>query len=199
MFWEHPYDNPLARMYWGKIPVEKAVAYFYFAPKAGTALMVYGAKYHGRADIVMDLGKMLADEMNGFFDDIDDIIPVPISIRRMMQRSYNQSDMIARGISKVTGLPIERHAVIRRHFDKSQTHLTRDERIKNVDAVFVLKDADALRGKHVLRVDDVITTGATTISCANQILKAENVKISILSLGYASKQKAQEVHEPMLV
>ena len=179
MFWEHPYDNPLARMYWGKIPVEKAVAYFYFAPKAGTALMVYGAKYHGRADIVMDLGKMLADEMNGFFDDIDCIIPVPISIRRMMQRSYNQSDMIARGISKVTGLPIERHAVIRRHFDKSQTHLTRDERIKNVD--------------------DVITTGATTISCANQILKAENVKISILSLGYASKQKAQEVHEPMLV
>ena len=117
----------------------------------------------------------------------------------MMQRSYNQSDMIARGISKVTGLPIERHAVIRRHFDKSQTHLTRDERIKNVDAVFVLKDADALRGKHVLLVDDVITTGATTISCANQILKAENVKISILSLGYASKQKAQEVHEPMLV
>ena len=161
--------------------------------------MEYGAKYDGRADIVMDLGKMLADEMNGFFDDIDCIIPVPISIRRMMQRSYNQSDMIARGISKVTGLPIERHAVIRRHFDKSQTHLTRDERIKNVDDVFVLKDADALRGKHVLLVDDVITTGATTISCANQILKAENVKISILSLGYASKQKAQEVHEPMLV
>ena len=199
MFWEHPYDNPLARMYWGKIPVEKAVAYFYFAPKAGTALMVYGAKYHGRADIVMDLGKMLADEMNVFFDDVDCIIPVPISIRRMMQRSYNQSDMIARGISKVTGIPIERHAVIRRHFDKSQTHLTRDERIKNVDDVFVLKDADALRGKHVLLVDDVITTGATTISCANQILKAENVKISILSLGYASKQKAQEVHEPMLI
>ena len=86
MFWEHPYDNPLARMYWGKIPVEKAAAYFYFVPKAGTAQMVYGAKYHGRGDIVMDLGKMLADEMNGFFDDIDCIIPVPISIRRMMQR-----------------------------------------------------------------------------------------------------------------
>ena len=199
MFWEHPYDNPLARMYWGKIPVEKAVAYFYFTSKAGTALMVYGAKYHGRADIVIELGEMLTDEMKGFFDDIDCIIPVPISIKRMMQRGYNQSDMIAQGISNVTGIPIERHAVIRTSFDKSQTHLTRDERIQNVDDAFVLKDADAIRGKHILLVDDVITTGATTISCANQILKAENVKISILSLGFASRAKAQEVHEPMMM
>ena len=114
-------------------------------------------------------------------------------------RGYNQSEMIARGIRKVTGIPIERHAVIRRYFDKSQTHLTREERRDNVDDVFVLKDADAINGKHVLIVDDVITTGATTISCANEVLKAENVKVSILALGFASKAKAQEVHEPMMI
>ena len=199
MFWEHPYDNPLARMYWGKIPVEKAVAYFYFAPKAGTALMVYGAKYHGRGNIAIELGEMLADEMKGFFDDFDCIVPVPVTIKRKMKRGYNQSDMIAQGISNVTGIPIERHTVIRRHFDKSQTHLTRDERILNVDDVFVLKDADSVKGKHVLLVDDVITTGATTISCAKQILKAENVKISILSLGFASRAKAQDVQMPKMI
>ena len=199
MFWEHPYDNPLARMYWGKIPVEKAAAYFYFVPKAGTAQMVYGAKYHGRGNIAIELGEMLADEMKGFFDDFDCIVPVPVTIKRKMKRGYNQSDMIAQGISNVTGIPIERHTVIRRHFDKSQTHLTRDERIQNVDDVFVLKDADSVKGKHVLLVDDVITTGATTISCAKQILKAENVKISILSLGFASRAKAQEVQMPKMI
>ena len=199
MFWEHPYDNPLARMYWGKIPVEKAAAYFYFVPKAGTAQMVYGAKYHGRGNIAIELGEMLADEMKGFFDDFDCIVPVPVTIKRKMKRGYNQSDMIAQGISNVTGIPIERHTVIRRHFDKSQTHLTRDERILNVDDVFVLKDVDSVKGKHVLLVDDVITTGATTISCAKQILKAENVKISILSLGFASRAKAQEVQMPKMI
>ena len=199
MFWEHPYDNPLARMYWGKIPVEKVVAYFYFTPQSAQARMVYGAKYHGRANIALELGEMLADEMNGFFDDIDIIIPLPVSIKRRMIRGYNQSEMIARGISKVTGIPIERHAVIRRYFDKSQTHLTREERRDNVDDVFVLKDADAIKDKHVLIVDDVITTGATTISCANEILKAENVKVGILALGFASKAKAQEVHQPKII
>ena len=199
MFWEHPYDNPLARMYWGKIPVEKVVAYFYFTSQSGQARMVYGAKYHGLANVAIELGEMLADEMEGFFDDIDCIIPLPVSIRRRMMRGYNQSEMIARGISKVMEIPIERHAVIRRYFDKSQTHLTREERRENVDDVFVLKDADAIKNKHVLIVDDVITTGATTISCANEILKAENVKVSILALGFASKAKAQEVHQPMII
>lgn len=198
MFGEHPYDNPMARMYWGKIPVEKVAAYFYFAPKSGVAQLIYGVKYHGRANIAIELGEMLADEMQDFFDDIDCIVPLPISIKRRMKRGYNQSDMIARGVCKATGIPIESHAVIRRYFEKSQTHLTRIERRENVDDVFVLKDADALHGKHVLIVDDVITTGATTISCAEQILKAGSVKVSILSLGYSAKQKAQEPHEPML-
>ena len=114
-------------------------------------------------------------------------------------RGYNQSEMIVRGISEATGIPIERHVVIRKSFDRSQTHLTREERRDNVDNVFVLKDADVIKGKHVLIVDDVITTGATTISCANEILKADNVKISILALGFASKAKAQEVHQPKII
>lgn len=196
MFWEHPYDNHMARMYWGRIPVEKVVAYFYFRPKSGVASLVYGVKYHGRANIAIELGEMLVDEMKGFFDDIDCIVPLPISIRRRMKRGYNQSEMIAKGISNVLHIPIERHAVIRRYFDKSQTHLTREERRENVSDVFQLKDAEALQGMHVLIIDDVITTGATTISCAEQILKAQGVKISILSLGYAGLPKSHEESKP---
>lgn len=199
MFWEHPYDNYMARIYWGRIPVEKVAAYFYFRPKSGSANMVYGVKYHGRGSTAVELGEMLADEMEGFFDGIDCIVPLPISIKRRMKRGYNQSDMIVRGISNVLHVPVERLAVIRRSFKRSQTHLTREERMENVSDVFQLKDADALRGKHVLLVDDVITTGATTISCAEQILKAGDVKVSILSLGFAGKQKAQEEPEPVLV
>ena len=159
-------------MYWGKIPVEKVAAYFYFTSQSGQARMVYGAKYHGFANIAIEVGEMLADEMKGFFDDIDCIVPMPISISRRMARGYNQSEMIARGISKATGIPIEKHAVIRRYFSRSQTHLTREERRENVSDVFVLKDADAVKGRHVLLIDDIITTGATTISCASEILKA---------------------------
>lgn len=189
MFWENPYDNHMARMYWGKIAVEKVAAYFYFRPKSGAARMVYDVKYHGRANIAIELGEMIADEMEGFFDDIDCLIPLPISIGRRMKRGYNQSGMIVKGISKATGIPVVRHAVIRRTFDKSQTHLTREQRRENVNDVFVLKDADALRNRHILLVDDVVTTGATTISCAEQMMKVEGVKISILSLGFAGNMR----------
>lgn len=199
LFWEHPYDNPMARMYWGKIPVERVAAYFYFKPKSGPASLVYDVKYHGRANIAVELGEMIADEMEGFFDGVDCIVPLPISIRRRIKRGYNQSEMVARGISNILKIPVEKHAVIRKRFVRSQTHLTREERQENVTDVFQLKDADALCGKHVLLIDDVITTGATTISCAEQILKAQGVKVSILSLGYAGNPKAQEIPEPVLI
>lgn len=189
MFWDTPYDNQLVKMYWGKIPVEKAAAYFYYRPQSGPAHLVYDAKYHGSRDVATEMGEMMADEMGDFFDGIDCIMPLPLSISRRLHRGYNQSEMLARGVSKVTGLPIVRYAVIRKQFGKSQTSLTRMEREENVRDVFELKDGDMLKGKHVLIIDDIITTGATTLACAEEVIKAEDTKVSFLSLGFAGHRK----------
>jgi ComF family protein len=185
MFWEHPYDNPLARMYWGKIPVEKVAAYFYFTSQSGQARMVYGAKYHGFANIAIEVGEMLADEMKGFFDDIDCIIPVPLSWSRKLKRGYNQSNEIAKGIQEVTGIRVEEHIVKRTKFKSSQTHKGRWGREENVRGLFKLTHPEKVRGKHILLIDDICTTGATMVSCGKEIAKAGNVKISILTLGYS--------------
>ena len=187
MFWEHPYDNPLARMYWGKIPVEKVAAYFYFTSQSGQARMVYGAKYHGFANIAIEVGEMLADEMKGFFDDIDCIVPMPISISRRMARGYNQSEMLAIVISDITHKPIITNALQRKDFHQSQTTLNRWQRQENVADTFQLTDDSQLQGKHVLLIDDICTTGATLIACSNALRAIEGIRISVLTLGFTKE------------
>ena len=100
------------------------------------------------------------------------------------RRGYNQSMELARGISEVTGLPVWNQIVRRTRFVKSQTQMGRQERMENVADVFEAKDLSAIRGRHVLLVDDVVTTGATMMACAREILKTEGVRVSLLALGF---------------
>lgn len=185
-FHRSPLDNPMARLFWGVIPVERVAAYIYYAPGSELARAVYDLKYHDRPDIGIALGRMMATEMQaaGFFEGIDLLVPVPLAPRRERQRGYNQSRQIALGISEVSGLPIGDCAVRRTVFKGSQTELSRWDRQQNVEDVFRLRDADSLRGRHVLLVDDIVTTGATITACARELLKACNVRISILSFGF---------------
>ena len=112
------------------------------------------------------------------------IIPLPLAKKRQRQRGYNQSMELARGISEATGLPIYNQIVRRTRFVKSQTQMGRQERMENVADVFEAKDLSAIRGRHVLLVDDVVTTGATMMACAREILKTEGVRVSLLALGF---------------
>ena len=132
------------------------------------------------------LGRLLAEELErcGFFENVDVIVPLPLARVRERQRGYNQSEKIARGIRSMTRLPIERKAVRRLSFSESQTHLEFRERMENVEGAFELVDAHRLTGKHVLIVDDVVTTGATVTACARQILRAGDVKISVASVAF---------------
>lgn len=101
-----------------------------------------------------------------------------------MSRGYNQSMEIARGVSEITHLPVIKNAVKRKSFSASQTHLNRWQRNDNVKDVFILKNNKPLEGKHILIIDDVVTTGATIISCANELNKGGAEKFSVLSLGF---------------
>ena len=120
-----------------------------------------------------------------FFEDIDALLPVPLSKDRLKQRGYNQSEELARGISETTHLPILTNVLRRNAFHQSQTKLDRWQRNENVKDVFSLINAEKISGKHILIIDDIITTGATITAVGEELLKAEGVKISICSLGYA--------------
>jgi len=186
-FQQDPYENEMAKLFWHQIPIERATALFYYEAHSETANILYELKYKNHPEIGEVMGRLMAKELrpSGFFDGIDGIVPIPLAKKRLRQRGYNQSLEIARGISEITCLPIQNKVVKRNAFEGSQTNKGRWERNENVEGVFELRDAAAIQGKHLLIVDDVVTTGATILACAQELCKAGNVKISVLSLGFA--------------
>ena len=184
-FAAHPYDNLMARLFWGQFQIEKAVAMFHYVPQSEHAKIIYELKYHGHPEVGEQMGCLFARQLQatGFFEGIDGIVPMPITRSRRRQRGYNQSEMLARGISEQTGLPIYNNVVERTTFHESQTHVQHFERRENVQKAFRLIDGDAIAGKHLLLVDDIVTTGFSIIACAQQLQQAPDVRISVLTLG----------------
>ena len=186
-FQQDPYENEMAKLFWHQIPIERATALFYYEAHSETANILYELKYKSHPEIGEVMGRLVAKELqpSGFFDGIDGIVPIPLAKKRQRQRGYNQSLEIARGISEITNLPIYNKVVRRNVFEGSQTNKGRWERNENVEKVFEMTDTSPIQGKHLLIVDDVVTTGATILACAQELCKAGNVKISVLSLGFA--------------
>lgn len=143
-------------------------------------------KYRSHPETGELMGRMAAKEFAtcGFFDGIDAIVPVPLAKNRQRERGYNQSLEIARGVSAVTRIPIISKALKRKSFAASQTKMNRWQRNENVEDVFLLTDGNAVKGKHILIIDDVVTTGATVISCATELMKAGGTRFSVMSLGF---------------
>ena len=186
-FHRNAYENEMAKLFWGQITIERAAAFFYYEAHAEPANLIYELKYKNHPEIGETIGRMVATEIkaSGFFDGIDGIVPIPLARKRQLQRGYNQSHEIARGVTEITGLPILSAAVRRNSFEGSQTNKGRWERNENVESVFELQDASMVRGRNLLLIDDVVTTGATVIACAKELVKAGDVKVSVLSLGFA--------------
>ncbi len=182
-----PSDNPVARLFWGQAAVERAAALFYYEARSETSRLIYALKYRGRPDIGVALGRQAAVELAaaGFLAGIDVAVPVPLARRRQRERGYNQSEAIARGVSSATGLPVEARAVVRTLYRGSQTELSRQERLDNVEGAFCLKDSSRLEGRHVLLIDDVVTTGATAIACATAMARVPGIRISFMALGFS--------------
>jgi ComF family protein len=195
-FWDSPEDNKMARLLWGRMNLERAAALCYYGSETRVARIVHHLKYYGRKDLAVEMGKLMGRKMgeHDFFRDMDAIIPVPLAKKRQRSRGYNQSQMIAEGLHAVTGLPVCNHVLERTEFSASQTHLNVFERHENVAKSFRLQDklmeADwncegmNLKGKHLLLVDDVMTTGSTIIACATQLQCIPDVKISVLTIGF---------------
>ena len=112
------------------------------------------------------------------------IVPLPLSKKKKRQRGYNQCDYIAEGLSQISGIPVVKDCVVRTKANESQTHKTRDERWKNTEGIFSLANPEPIEGKHILLIDDILTTGATLTNCAMAIQQTCHCKISIFTLAY---------------
>lgn len=183
-----PLDNIMAKMFWGQIPIERATAMFLYLPQSDSSKIVYNLKYNHKPEIGIVMGRMMAKEAlaSGFFEGIDLIVPVPLTPNRKKQRGYNQSEMLARGISEISGIETSTKIVERKNFKESQTHqMSRQGRMENVDGQFILtSNAKDLTGKHILIVDDVATTGATIIACATAMKNIQGIRFSVMTLAF---------------
>ncbi len=180
-------DNPVAKLFWGRVDVKHAISGFHFHKGGVLQALLHHLKYKGVKEIGyylgMQLGKLLLKTT--YYKEFDFIVPVPLHEKRFKMRGYNQSEWIGKGISSILSIPVDTTTVVRSIETKTQTKKNREDRWKNVADVFEITEDEALFGKHILLVDDVVTTGATLDACAQEIHNVENVKISIATLAYA--------------
>lgn len=187
-FHSTPSDNPIARSFWGKLPVEKATSYFYYHKGGAASCLLRALKYNGRKDIGYVLGRYAACELqpSGFFSGIDFLVPVPLHPLRERKRGYNQSREIARGISSIVQIPLLETCLSRCHNNLTQTHKSSFERWQNTVGLFTDTPFSAsLKDKHILLIDDVLTTGATLVACADALSGIPGLRISLFTLAWA--------------
>ena len=180
-------DNPLAQLFWGRCLIEKAAAFSFFNRGSRIRNIIHNLKYKGIKELGYELGRIygLSLKSSGFTVDIDLIIPVPLHPSKKNIRGFNQSESISLGIADATGLPVDTNSLARTKVSATQTRRSRYERWTNVEGIFRVTGPDIIRDKHILLVDDVITTGSTIESCANELLKVKGVKVSVVALAFA--------------
>lgn len=177
----------MAQLFWGRCLIEKAAAFSFYNKGSRIRNLIHNLKYKGIREVGYELGRIygLSLKSSGFINDIDLIIPVPLHPSKIRIRGFNQSDTISEGLADVTGLAIDTNTLIRTTGSATQTRRSRYERWTNVEGIFSVTDPEIIRGRHILLVDDVITTGSTIESCANELLKVEGVKVSVVAIAFA--------------
>lgn len=182
------YNNVIERNFYGRLQIEQATASFYFTKESLMQHLVHQLKYKGNQAIGVYLGKMLGKQLlqSNKYNAVDVIVPLPLNAKREFKRGYNQAAVICKGITEVFSKPINTTAVARKIFTETQTHHTRIERWQNMDGVFTVINKSAIEGKHILLVDDIITTGATIEACGKVILDAGATCLSVAAVGYTS-------------
>ena len=180
--------NPIIKHFWGKVPVHAATAYYYFHKGEKVQHLIHALKYQGKPEVGHKIGRMLGTELklSELYKDVEAIIPVPLHADKLRLRGYNQSEQLAIGMEEAFSLHCS-DGLQRTKHTETQTRKHRFERFENVDKVFEVKDPPALYNKHILLVDDVITTGSTLVACADELLKVKGSKVSIAAMAYAAR------------
>lgn len=182
-------QNPVAATFWGRVNFQYATSFLYFSRAGRVQHMMHRFKYKGRREIGSLLGELFARELRRSenFQNIDAIVPVPLHWSKQKKRGYNQSEVIANAMAPILKSRLETEVLYRNTATETQTKKSRLLRAENVKGKFSVQYPEKIRGKHLLLIDDIITTGATIEACAQTLLTVDQVKVSIASLAYAGK------------
>lgn len=179
--------NPLQQRFWGKVPVRFAFSYLYFRPKGRVQRLLHRLKYKGAHELGEYIGKrygaLLSD--HHYADQFDLILPVPLHRLKLRRRGYNQSDSFAKGLSEAMQVDWSGSVLVRNTDTSTQTKKSRLDRWQNVEKVFEVKRPDQVKGKRILLVDDVLTTGATLEACAVVLLESGCSEVSVVTIAAA--------------
>lgn len=181
--------NPIEKIFWGRLPIACATSFLYFTKSSILQRLVHQFKYNGKQEIGQYIGRRMGEELQetGRFKDIDALVPLPLFASRERKRGYNQSGVLCDGIAEVLQLPVLKNIITRKSATETQTHKSRTQRWANIEGRFELLQPEAIQNKHILLVDDVITTGATLEACGQALMAAGNTQLSIFTMAYSSR------------
>lgn len=186
--WFHRWpDNPLAKVFWGRIMLEKVFAFYFYTKGGKVQHVLHQLKYNNRPELGVYLGKLFAGDLlkDDAIQDIDFIVPVPLHPGKQRRRGYNQSECFANGLSEGSLIPTDTRSLVRRYSSETQTRKSRYKRWENVKEIFAVDNPASLENKHILLVDDVITTGATIEACGIVLNAIPNIKLSVAAIATA--------------
>lgn len=180
-------ENEFTDRFWGRVPLVAGAALYYFNRKSPIQKALHQLKYHNQADIGVRLGQQLGYllKQSPQFHTVEGILPVPLHPKKERIRGYNQSALLATGLSDILQVPVLSGILTRQQFSESQTRKKRMERFDNVNDVFTVTRPERIRGRHLLLIDDVLTTGATLEACGQVLLETPDVRLSMATIAIA--------------
>ncbi len=179
-------DNTMERSFVGRLDIEAATALFFFYKKGNVQQLIHQLKYKGHQEIGKVTGAWLGMEMKESkrFDTVDIIVPVPLHPEKLKKRGYNQVSLFGMNLSKILHIPFDDGILKRNRFTETQTYKHRTDRFLNTEHIFEVKNLQKYKGKHLLLIDDVLTTGATLEACSLALKQIPDIKISIATIAY---------------
>ncbi len=187
-YYEKHRNTPIEKLFWYKTDIHEATSAYFFTKKSRIQQMVHSFKYRGNKDAAFVLGEKMGIILKESprFNQLDCIIPVPLHPKKMKIRGYNQAEILAQGVSSVLDIPLELNTLKRKNHNNTQTNKGLFNRWTNVNSIFCIENPQKIANKHVLLIDDVITSGSTIEACAQQVLTVTNTKVSIATLAIAT-------------
>lgn len=178
-------ENPFTSHFSGRVPITAGAAFLFFTSGSGTQRLLHQIKYNNRPDLILAIGDWYGKQLKDadLWQGIDLIVPVPLHWKKQRQRGYNQSAVFGQAIGDAIGVSCHKNALVRLTHDKSLTGMNRLERVGTIGTSFSVSRNARLKGKHILLVDDVLTTGATLESCANALVKTSVASIRMVTIA----------------
>ena len=178
-------DNVLAKTFWGRLTLEHALAFLFFKKGNIVQHILHEIKYKNNTDLALFVGQYYGSILAQANLKFDAVLPIPLHKSKLKKRGYNQSEEIVKGLCQSLHPENLSQYIVRKKATETQTRKTRYERWENVEQIFELKELSVFKNRHILLVDDVITTGATIEACAQALETTENCKISLASIAVA--------------